>query len=536
MEIKPDDDAALPCSESLGRKVLLSSLSGVCIYDPKQGIHVFINPEYTRLTGYSLNDLMALGREEFLALFHPEDQPRIAAHQQRALRAEDGEILEIDFRFKAADGRWIRCISRDTVLERETDGSVRLIVGMVLDITERRPAEDAVMGFHDRMNETLRERTLQLQDRIRKLESEIAERQKTQTRLHHLSRVFRDAADPILIEDLSGTIIEMNREAERSYGWRREELIGKSIKSLLLPERYQFAWKLRERCLNGQEVRNWEGLRVDKYGRAFPVLVTAFPLMDEHGNIESLATITKDISLQKKMESELRESQRRLQKLSLKSIEALEVDRKTVSRELHDSIGGNLAAIRFALEAVVKMIAKKSESAKPSLEKAISHLAETIKECKRLSMNLRPAVLDDMGLVSTIDWHARQLAQHYSRIQIIQQINVEEPEIPEAFKIVIYRVIQEALNNAARHSTADRVYIRLKKSGQNLETEVEDNGQGFDLEQVYAREDHLSGLGLKSMQERVEIIGGSFSVHSGPGIGTRVHITLPLAEDPTTGS
>jgi signal transduction histidine kinase len=65
---------------------------------------------------------------------------------------------------------------------------------------------------------------------------------------------------------------------------------------------------------------------------------------------------------------------------------------------------------------------------------------------------------------------------------------------------------------------------------------VEDNGQGFDLEQVYAREDHLSGLGLKSMQERVEIIGGSFSVHSGPGIGTRVHITLPLAEDPTTGS
>jgi len=377
----------------------------------------------------------------------------------------------------------------------------------------------------------VRKRTAQLKDTVTKLEDEIVERKRVQTQLQQLSRVFRDAADPILIEDLSGTIIEINREAERSYGWSRDELIGKSIKSLLLPERYQFAWKLRERCLNGQEVRNWEGVRVDKYGRAFPVLVTAFPLVDENGNIESLATITKDISLLKNMESELRDSQRRLQKLSRKSIEALEVDRRTVSRELHDSIGGNLAAIRFALEAVVKMISEKPDSAAEFLEKAISQLAETIKECKRLSVNLRPSVLDDMGLISTIDWHARQLGQHYSRIQVIQQIDVTEQEIPEAFKIVIYRVIQEALNNAARHSLADTVYIRLKRSGNYLETEVEDNGHGFDLEQVYEQGDHLSGLGLRSMQERVEIIGGSFSVHSRFGAGTRIRITLPMSED-----
>jgi len=216
--------------------------------------------------------------------------------------------------------------------------------------------------------------------------------------------------------------------------------------------------------------------------------------------------------------------------LSRKSIEALEVDRRTVSRELHDSIGGNLAAIRFALEAVVKMISEKPDSAAEFLEKAISQLAETIKECKRLSVNLRPSVLDDMGLISTIDWHARQLGQHYSRIQVIQQIDVTEQEIPEAFKIVIYRVIQEALNNAARHSLADTVYIRLKRSGNYLETEVEDNGHGFDLEQVYEQGDHLSGLGLRSMQERVEIIGGSFSVHSRFGAGTRIRITLPMSE------
>jgi signal transduction histidine kinase len=98
---------------------------------------------------------------------------------------------------------------------------------------------------------------------------------------------------------------------------------------------------------------------------------------------------------------------------------------------------------------------------------------------------------------------------------------------------VIYRVIQEALNNAARHSQADTVYIRLKKSDGHIETEVEDNGQGFDLDQVYGTHDHLSGWGLKSMQERVEIIGGSFSVHSVPGGGTRIRILVPLGEDKT---
>jgi len=667
MELKPGADAALLNSESFSKKVLLSSLNGIYVYDLQQGTHVFINPEYTKLTGYTLNDLMAMSGAEFFALFHPEDQPRVAAHMQRVLGAEDGEILEIDYRFKAADGRWIWCLSRDTILEREADGSVRQLIGTFLDIskrktvemdllkvtrqkeetlalldaifesapiglvfcdrnlrfvklnrklaeingvpveyhlgktpeevipdvdeirplmamwreivetgksildfevsgetranpgqkrnwsdnffpvkvagetigiaatimeiTERKKAEETLKESHVQLEEMVRKRTAQLNDTVTKLEDEIVERKRVQTQLQQLSRVFRDAADPILIEDLSGTIMEINREAERSYGWSRDELIGKSIKSLLLPERYQFAWKLRERCLNGQEVRNWEGIRVDRYGRAFPVLVTAFPLVDENGNIEALATITKDISLLKNMESELRESQRRLQKLSRKSIEALEVDRRTVSRELHDSIGGNLAAIRFALEKVVKMIAEKPESAAESLDRSISHLAETIKECKRLSVNLRPSVLDDMGLISTIDWHAGQMGQQYSRIRIIQQIDVTEQEIPEVVKIVIYRVIQEALNNAARHSQADTVYIRLKRSGNYLETEVEDNGRGFDLEKVYERGDHLSGLGLRSMQERVEIIGGSFLVHSLSGAGTRIRIVLPMGED-----
>jgi len=402
-----------------------------------------------------------------------------------------------------------------------------------MDISEHSKTGEAPKDFSTQLEKMVKERTVELEGAVTKLENEIAERKSVQTKLHQLSWVFRDAADPIIIEDLSGTIIEINREAERSYGWSRDELIGKSIKDLLLPDRYQFAWELRQQCLNGHEVRNWEGYRVDKYGRVFPTLVTAFPLMDENGRIEFVTTITKDISIIKNLELELRDSQRRLKEFSRKSIEALEADRKAVSRELHDSIGGNLAAIKFAMESIVKKIAEKPDAATTSLEKTISHLAETIKECKRISASLRPEIIDDRGLLPTIDWHTRQFSQHYNKIKIIQQLDVDEREVPELLKIVIYRVIQEALNNAAMHSKADTIYIRLKKSGNYFEAEVEDNGRGFDFKEVSNCSDRSSGFGLKSMRERVEIIGGSFSVHSLMGAGTRVRIAVPVDEDKT---
>jgi PAS domain S-box-containing protein len=381
------------------------------------------------------------------------------------------------------------------------------------------------------LEKKVKERTAQLQNAVADLEEKVAEFKTIQTELNKLSRVFRDAADAILIENLNGTIIEMNREAEQSYGWSRDELIGKSVKALLLPDRYEYAWQMRKQCLQGHDVRNWEGFRVDKYGRVFPTLVTAFPLMDENGRIESVATITKDISNLKKLESDLRDSQLRLKEFSRKSIEALEADRRTVSRELHDSIGGNLAAIKVSLESVVKKLFERPTEAAAALEKTILHLAETIKECKQISTSLRPEIIDDMGLLATIDWHTRQFSQYYSHIRIVQQIHAQEQAIPEPLKIVIYRVIQEALNNAAMHSKADTVYIRLKKSGHHLEAEVEDNGRGFDFNEVSRRGDRMSGYGLKSMRERVEITGGSFSLHSLPGTGTCIRIGFQVGED-----
>jgi signal transduction histidine kinase len=286
--------------------------------------------------------------------------------------------------------------------------------------------------------------------------------------------------------------------------------------------------QLRERCGAGEEIRNWEGVRKAKNGRIIPSLVTAFPLMDESSRVAYLATISKDISERKQMEAMLMESQLHLKELSRKSLEALEAERRTVARELHDSIGGSLAAIKFGLEETVERAARNESGNAALLEAIVSHIAETIKETRRISANLRPLMLDDLGMLATIEWYTRQIRQSYGNIRLIREIDVQEEEIPEEFKIVFYRVLQEAVNNAVKHSRADTIKIRFRKREAHFELEVEDNGSGFDLSEAFSRQDRLSGFGLKSMQERAEICGGVLNIHTQPGEGTCVRVTLAV--------
>ncbi|MGE5255154.1 MAG: PAS domain S-box protein [Hyphomicrobiales bacterium] len=473
---------------------------------------------------------------EIVARVHPDDRALLSAKIRTALdpaAAEDHVAAE--YRVVGAGGaeRWLSIAGRVTF---EGEGASRRALrayGTSQDITDRKTAEqalraseDALRQTNERLEEIVRQRTAQLEDTVAALKNEVVVRRKIQTQLHQLSRVFMDAADPITIEDLSGTIIDMNREAESVYGWSRDELIGKPMATLFLPERHHLAEQLRERCRRGEEIRYWEGVRRARSGRIIPSILTAFPLMDESGKIAFVATISKDISVRKEMEARLIDSQRHLQDLSRKSLEALETDRRTVSRELHDSIGGSLAAIKFGLEDAAEQADRDPACRVTSLPTIISHLADTIKETKRISANLRPLTLDDLGLLATIESYCRQFSQRYGAIHLVREIEAGEQEIPDEFKIVVYRVMQEALTNAAKHSNADTVHIRLRREDAQVVFEVEDNGCGFSANEVLNRDDCMSGFGLKSMQERTEICDGVFTVRSTPGAGTSIRVTL----------
>ena len=216
--------------------------------------------------------------------------------------------------------------------------------------------------------------------------------------------------------------------------------------------------------------------------------------------------------------------------LVTQSLEAIEADRKMVAKELHDSIGASLAAIKLNLEEQQVKIAQLPSDLKVSLEKPISYLIKAIKETKRISVKMSPLILDELGLLATIQWYSREFAQLYPQTEIDHRIDIHEKEIPTNHKITLYRILQEAVNNAAKHGRANSVVVSLKRVGDLIKFGVEDDGCGFDVQRIAMEDENvLSGYGIAGMRDRVNLCGGVFDLKSSPGSGTRIMIELPCS-------
>lgn len=228
----------------------------------------------------------------------------------------------------------------------------------------------------------------------------------------------------------------------------------------------------------------------------------------------------------------LRESERQLRVLSAKLLETQENERKIIAQELHDSIGASLTAIRYGLEEKLHRMGKDSSPPEGiSLEQLISIVRDTIEEAHRISSNLRPSALDDMGLLAAIRSTCRELQEVYEGIQIETEIDVQEEDVQKPLRIVIYRVLQEALNNAFKHSGADAVRVCLTKTERSLELSIRDDGQGFDPGDKFASGGQMEGMGLLGMKERTELSNGSFEIGSEKEKGTVIKAKWPLTSD-----
>lgn len=223
----------------------------------------------------------------------------------------------------------------------------------------------------------------------------------------------------------------------------------------------------------------------------------------------------------------LQDSESRLQQLTSQLLTAQENERKRVAHEIHDSIGSFLTGIKMQIESVISQL-ERGTAIPGSLKKIVPTVQQAIEESRRIQMNLRPSILDDLGLLPTIDWHCRDFEKMCPHIRIEKCIDLTEGQVPDSLKTVIYRIIQEALNNIAKHSKADLVTLSLRKTSIPIELSIQNNGQGFDVEQTLAKEHHKRGLGLSSMRERVELTGGSFSIKSNKEVGTIIRASWPL--------
>jgi signal transduction histidine kinase len=237
--------------------------------------------------------------------------------------------------------------------------------------------------------------------------------------------------------------------------------------------------------------------------------------------VAAVCMVVMDLTERKRAEQELKESEERLRYLSNQLLITQEKERKLIANEIHDSLGSYLGSIKARMEQVLQKAGiGDPENIIPSIQKAIE-------ESRRIQMALRPSILDDLGILPTLNWFCRDFQKTYSGIHIKTQINIEEKDVLDHLKTVIYRICQEAFNNIAKHSKAKVATLSLRKTD-HIELVIEDDGQGINLEEKLSPENRNRGLGLTSMRERAELSGGLFDIKSIRGSGTAIRVSWPL--------
>ncbi len=445
------------------------------------------------------------------------------------------------------------------------------------EIDERRRAEEALQRANREIEKRVAERTAELMTASEQLTNEIKERKRAaeeqarlQRRLEALWRIarlidvdYQTLCDHVLVEIMDMTqsryafhgFLNEDESVMSLYSWSMEALADCQIRTK--PVEY----RISEAGLWGDGVRERKTLIINDYQADHPskkglpaghvplTRVLVVPIFS-HGRVVALAAVANKASdyeekdarqieafvtsvqvilERRKMEESLQQSQKELRLLSSRLLTAEENERKKIAAELHDGIGQSLAAIKFGVENALKPVDKDTTlaSVRP-LEALIPLIKETVEEVRRIQMDLRPSILDDLGILATLSWFCREFQTIYSGIRIEKQISVEENELPDSLKTVIYRVLQEAMNNIAKHSKTDLVALSLRKTDDSIELVVEDNGRGFDLDKAITVENAPRGLGLATMRERTELSGGAFSIESIKGKGTTIRASWPM--------
>ncbi len=341
--------------------------------------------------------------------------------------------------------------------------------------------------------------------------------------------VFHGAAIGIALIGAKRRVVESNTALRRMLGYGKKELHRLDFQKLLHPDDAKENKKLYQELISGKREHYQVVNRYLRKNRQWmwANLTVSLPLKSKEKSQFAIFMV-EDITERMQAKEALRESGKKLRILSTKLLETQEKERKLVAQELHDSIGASLAAIKYALENKLDKMGGAPEPEGISLEQLISMAQETIDECRRISTDLRPSILDDLGLLATIRWICRKFERIYSAIRVECRFHIKEKDVPESLKVIIYRVLQEALNNVAKHSGSDYVYLYLAKKNGKIELSVEDNGRGFDMDEVFIHKDYAGGMGLAGMKERTELFDGQFILCSGKNAGTRIKATWPI--------
>jgi PAS domain S-box-containing protein len=402
----------------------------------------------------------------------------------------DGGRRRCELGLKRKDGE-VFYVACESVPAKDNDGNLTRLRSALSDITDRRIAE---------------ERLRESEERFRLLFEG-----------HH--------AAMLLIEPLTGAIIDANEAAAQFYGYSRAVLASMKIQEINRMGAEEIAAELLRAA--GQQRNYFIFPHRLAGGEVRTVEIHSSPIEVQGRRV--LFSIIHDITERKKAEEKLKESelalrisQRDLRKLAGRLLTAGEEERRRVARELHDDFTQRLAVLAIDAGKLEQGLAVKCPEAVPAIERLKEQVVQLSGDVHRLARQLHPSILDDLGLVKAIESECTRFSKQED-IVVKLASNILEPIVKEV-AIALYRIVQEALRNTAKHAHAKEARVTLTSTPDALRLTVADNGKGFDPKPVKGK----AGMGLASMRERVRLLRGKFSVESLPGEGTLITVEIPL--------
>lgn len=485
----------------------LAEQSPSMIFINKNGRVLYANEKCEEIMGYTQEELRSRSFD-FLSLIAPEYKDLVRNSFRKHMNGE--EVSPHEYALITKDGKRVEAILTSKLIRY---GSEAAILGTVTDITERKRTERSV-------------------------------------RYH--AGLVEQVSDAIISTDTNFNIKTWNKAAETIYGWRADEVIGRPIAEVTA---LQYPYDRQDDVLKRFfETGQWTGevIQHRKDGALIYVIASVSLIKDDRGNPIGAVAVNRDITERKHKEqalakaneeleikvqertaelkkrneeldlevAERKRAEDRLLALSRRLVKVQEDERRNVARELHDQTMQALAMAKILLDKIV--ITSTDKKIAPTLGQAEEVLTEVIAQVRQMSLNLRPHILDEQGLLPTLLWHfERYTAQ--TKVQVSFTHRGLKEQLPPEINSAAYRIVQEALNNIARHAKVSEATVSVQVSDRIIRIKVEDRGAGFNPAMVSATSSGLSG-----MQERAFLLGGKLTVRTAPKKGTTVMAELPV--------
>jgi len=488
-------EEALRESEDKYRTIFETTGTATAIIDEDMRI-LLANAEFETLCGYSKEEIE--GKKSWTEFARQKDLERMKEYHR--LRRIDTNAAPRTYEFGFIDRRGnIRDIHLSIAMIPGTQKSV----ASLLDITERKRAEEAL--------------------------------QESEKRYRLLAE---NLTDVIWTMDMNLRYTYVSPSVESLRGYSVEEVMAQSIEEVLPPASSEVVKKVFAEELATEQIeerRRFSSRTLDlelrrKDGSTVWTEVKMNFLRAPDGRPVGILGVTRDITERKRAEKTFRESEERLHFLSSHLLTAQETERKRISMELHDELGQALIALKLRLSSIQRKLRKDQKVLRDECEYTQGSIEQIIENVRRLSQDLSPYLLENLGLTAALRRLIDDLAKDH-KIETSLDIADIDNSLSQKRQLIVYRIFQEALTNIRRHAQATHISVVIKKEKDSLSFLVEDDGKGFDVKQVTMRDSGEKGLGLAAIEERVRMLDGSLDIWSEVGKGTRISFTIPVSKE-----